>query len=155
MPETGESECEPIRPEEPEEPWTYTLNIPNDPRAVTICRRTLRLILGIHGLLHLADAAELVATELITNALRHTKGPAAMKVRWADPVLRVTVWDTQPCTPALAMKPRNTAPILESGRGLALVEACAESWGWYRSIRTEEPDRTDGKFVWCELTEAS
>lgn len=31
----------------PDDPWTYTLTIPNDPRAVTICRRTLRLILTV------------------------------------------------------------------------------------------------------------
>jgi len=33
------------------EPWEYSLSIPNDPRAVTICRRTLRLILTMHGLI--------------------------------------------------------------------------------------------------------
>jgi hypothetical protein len=37
--------------------WEYTLSIPNDPRAVTICRRTLRLILTMHGLIGLVDTA--------------------------------------------------------------------------------------------------
>lgn len=138
----------------PDEPWTYTLTIPNDPRAVTICRRTLRLILTMHGLPHLTEAAELVVTELITNAVQHTKGPAAIKLRWADPVLRVTAWDTAPRLSDRAMRPRDPAPSSETGRGLALVEACAENWGWFRSIHTAEPHRTDGKFVWCELTTA-
>ncbi|MFF5756281.1 hypothetical protein ACFY7A_12640 [Streptomyces longwoodensis] len=33
------------------------LSIPNDVRAVTVCRRTLRLILTLHGLIGLADTA--------------------------------------------------------------------------------------------------
>lgn len=138
----------------PDEPWTYTLTIPNDPRAVTVCRRTLRLILTLHDLAPLTDAAELLATELITNAVRHTKGPAAIKLRWADPVLRITAWDTAPRRFARALAPRAPGPTSDTGRGLALVEACAESWGWFNSIHTAEPDRTDGKFVWCELTTA-
>lgn len=33
------------------EPWEYSLYIPNDVRAVTVSRRTLRLILTMHGLI--------------------------------------------------------------------------------------------------------
>ncbi|MGW3667076.1 ATP-binding protein, partial [Streptomyces sp. NPDC005141] len=43
------------------EPWDYTLHIPHDLRAVTVCRRTVRLILTLHGLIRLADVAELLA----------------------------------------------------------------------------------------------
>lgn len=57
------------------ETWDYTLYIPNDLRAVTVCRRTLRLILTMHGLIGLVDTAELLATELVANAVRHPKGP--------------------------------------------------------------------------------
>ncbi|CAM5258202.1 hypothetical protein SGLAM104S_09688 [Streptomyces glaucescens] len=56
------------------EPWEYSLYIPNDVRAVTVCRRTLRLILTMHGLIGRVDVAELLATELVSNAVRHTKG---------------------------------------------------------------------------------
>lgn len=58
---------------EPVESWDYTLCIPNDLRAVTVCRRTLRLILTVHGLIGLVDTAELLAAELVSNAVRHTK----------------------------------------------------------------------------------
>ncbi|GHD51403.1 hypothetical protein GCM10010335_62820 [Streptomyces galbus] len=63
------------------ETWDYVLSIPNDVRAVTVCRRTLRLILTLHGLIGLVDTAELLATELVSNAVRHTEGPAALRVR--------------------------------------------------------------------------
>ncbi|CAM5467552.1 hypothetical protein SCANM124S_04177 [Streptomyces canus] len=50
-------------PENGPEPWEYTLYIPNDVRAVTVARRTLRLILTMHGLIRLTDTAELLAAE--------------------------------------------------------------------------------------------
>ena len=62
------------------QPWEYSLYVPNDPRAVTVSRRTLRLILTVHGLIRLVDTAELVAAELVANAVRHTEGPAALRV---------------------------------------------------------------------------
>ncbi|WP_405955711.1 ATP-binding protein [Streptomyces phaeochromogenes] len=139
-------------PEDPfGEPWQYTLSLPNDPRAVTICRRTLRLILTLHGLPHLAEVAELVATELVANAVQHTKGPAAMRLRWVAPVLRIGVWDTDPRPPAAPALAATLNPALESGRGLTLVEECTDKWGWYSLGAATQLPRTNGKFVWCEL----
>ncbi|MGR8008794.1 ATP-binding protein [Streptomyces hypolithicus] len=126
------------------ESWQYTLHIPHDARAVTICRHTLRLILNAHGLPHLAEAAELLATELMTNAVRHTKGPAALRLRWADRVLRIGAWDTDPTPPE---PPARAAAVdAEQGRGLDLVRTCADSWGWYPLATTDDT----GKYVWCE-----
>ena len=82
------------------ETWDYTLYIPNDLRAVTVCRRTLRLILTLHGLTGLVDTAELVATELVSNAVRHTKGPAALRVRRSpEGVVWIGAWVTAPEPP--------------------------------------------------------
>ncbi|MFF4143861.1 ATP-binding protein [Streptomyces sp. NPDC001698] len=128
------------------EPWEYTLYIPNDPRAVTVSRQTLRLILTMHGLIRLVDTAELLATELVSNAVRHTKGPAALRVRWSLGVLRIGAWDTDPAPPA----PLEQVVDLEAGRGLALVRACADLWGW--QPLTREGNR--GKYVWCDLVAA-
>ncbi|MBC2868231.1 ATP-binding protein [Streptomyces mexicanus] len=128
------------------DPWEYCLYIPNDPRAVTVSRRTLRLILTMHGLIRLVDLAELLATELISNAVRHTKGPAALRVRWSAGVLRIGAWDADP-TPPEPPVPLEQVVDLEEGRGLALVKACADLWGWQPLSR--EGNR--GKVVWCEL----
>ncbi|MEU1464778.1 ATP-binding protein, partial [Streptomyces sp. NPDC005727] len=82
------------------ETWDYTLYIPNDLRAVMISRRTLRLILTMHGLIGLVDTAELLATELVSNAVRHTKGPAALRVRRSvEGVVWIGAWDTAPGPP--------------------------------------------------------
>jgi anti-sigma regulatory factor (Ser/Thr protein kinase) len=136
MPET-ESESE---------SWEYSLYIPNDPRAVTICRRTLRLILTMHGLISLVDVAELLATELVTNAVCHTKGPAALRVRWSAGVLRIGAWDADPEPPEPPGKLEQLGEA-EEGRGLALVRACSDLWGWQPLSRFGNR----GKYVWCEL----
>lgn len=58
---------------------TPPYDVPQDPRAVGICRRTLRDILTTHHLTDLLEPAELLASELVTNALRHTDGPTARR----------------------------------------------------------------------------
>ncbi|MGW1470053.1 ATP-binding protein [Streptomyces olivaceus] len=132
------------------DPWEYSLYIPNDVRAVTVSRRTLRLILTMHGLIGMVDLAELLATELVANAVRHTKGPAALRVRWTgNGVLRIGAWDADPSPPE-PPRPFDLGPDAEEGRGLALVRACADVWGWQPLVR--EGNR--GKYVQCELGSA-
>ncbi|MFD4855911.1 ATP-binding protein [Streptomyces atratus] len=128
-------------------PWEYTLYIPHDPRAVTVSRRTLRLILTLHDLLPLSETAELVATELVGNAVRHTKGPAALRLRWAGRILRIGVWDADPTPPA---PPLHSSAEAENGRGLDLVRNSTDGWGWYPL----DSAGNSGKFVWCELLAA-
>lgn len=129
--------------------WEYTLQIPNDPRAVTISRRTLRLILTMHGLITLVDTAELLATELVSNAVQHTEGRAALHVRWSAGVLRLGAWDANP-EPPEPPQPWDHLTSKENGRGLALVRACADQWGWQPQSR----NGSRGKYVWCELAAA-
>lgn len=126
-------------------PWEYSLYVPNDPRAVTVCRRALRLILTLHGLGHLVDTAELLAAELVSNAVRHTRGPAALRVRWPDGTLRIGAWDADP-EPPDPPRPLSVTDG-EDGRGLALVKACSDLWGWQPLSRFGNR----GKYVWCEL----
>ncbi|MFV0134659.1 ATP-binding protein [Streptomyces sp. HMX87] len=129
-----------------DESWEYSLYIPNDHRAVTVSRRTLRLILTVHGLIRLVDLAELLATELVTNAVLHTKGPAALRVRWSGGVLRIGAWDADPEPPGAPAGVKELTDE-EGGRGLALVSACSDVWGWQPLSRFGNR----GKFVWCEL----
>ncbi|MEU6556200.1 ATP-binding protein [Streptomyces sp. NPDC046915] len=128
------------------ESWEYCLSIPNDPRAVPVCRRTLRLILTMHGLIRLADTAELIASELVSNAVLHTKGPADLRVRWADDVLRVGAWDADPAPPRPPGRLEELTDA-ENGRGMALTRACADLWGWQPLSR----HGSRGKYVWCDL----
>ncbi|MGW4021368.1 ATP-binding protein [Streptomyces sp. NPDC005009] len=92
------------------------------------------------------DTAELLLSELMTNAYRHAKVPAGREV-WArctlaDDRLRITVTDANDTLPT----PSTACLDDESGRGLALVAALAEDWG------TQKRECGIGKEVWAELT---
>ncbi|MFC8421563.1 ATP-binding protein [Streptomyces sp. NPDC057236] len=100
----------------------------------------------MHGLIRLVDVAELLATELVSNAVRHTKGPAGLRAHWSPPgTLRIGAWDADPRPPE---PPRQFEDEVEDGRGLALVRACADVWGWQPPAR----QGSRGKYVWCEVS---
>jgi anti-sigma regulatory factor (Ser/Thr protein kinase) len=118
-----------------------------DLRAVADTRRRLRDQLRQWGVPALADTAELLATEIVTNALQHTGGGAVLTATLSQgPArrLRVEVHDTlarrPPPRPPDTVRPADDAT---SGRGLLLVEALADTWG----IQA----RGAGKTVWFEL----
>ncbi|GAA1396328.1 hypothetical protein GCM10009639_32320 [Kitasatospora putterlickiae] len=104
-------------------------------------RHRLRAALGLWGVPELADTAELLTSELVTNALRHTgQGAVFDAVLTGDQRLRVEVHDGAARLPGRRRDPDMYAT---SGRGLLLVEALADSWGVQL--------RGDGKVTWFEL----
>src|SRR3954454_20981314 len=88
---------------------------------------------------HLCEVAALLATELVTNAIRHARGRAIVSVTAKAGHLRVAIADDSPETPRVL--PRNL--LGEGGRGMMLVDTLARTWGvdvgW------------DGKVVWFEI----
>ncbi len=116
-------------------------------RARALLRRQLR-VWRISG--ELADSAELLLSELVTNAVRaqvQTQGPAAAEVGvrfvWASGRLRLEVRDASNELPVM----NDAEEDDESGRGLVLVDALASGWG---------VDRDGiGETVWVELTESA
>jgi anti-sigma regulatory factor (Ser/Thr protein kinase) len=137
-------------PETAPDRWEYSLYIPTDPRAVTVCRRTLRLILTLHGLVHLADTAELLASELMSNVVLHAKGPGCLRIRFLDSVLQIGAWDADPEPPEPPSRLEELGDDAESGRGMALVRDCSDLWHWQPLSRMGHR----GKLVWCELKAA-
>ncbi|MET7685230.1 ATP-binding protein [Streptomyces sp. NPDC005423] len=117
-------------------PWHYELRFPCDPRGPGIARVTRRAVLTAHGLAELADRAELLTSELATNSVRHTKGPASVTLQWLHPVLRVSVRDMSPDLPDLPALPGPLgAPTVslgayaDGGRGLLILGKVADRWG--------------------------
>ncbi|MGC0375638.1 hypothetical protein RKD28_003154 [Streptomyces sp. SAI-229] len=70
-------------------------------------------------------------------------------MRWSDGVLRIGAWDTDPEPPEPPACWERLAEA-EEGRGLALVRACADLWGWQPHAK----DGNRGKYVWCDLVAA-
>jgi anti-sigma regulatory factor (Ser/Thr protein kinase) len=84
--------------------------------------------------------ALLLASELVTNAVRHGTGPLDLEVIDGDDRFRVNVSDHSAQSPV----PQTVDMFAESGRGLMLVETLSSTWGV-----TQRPG--DGKCVWFEL----
>lgn len=71
---------------------------------------------------------------------------AALRVCWSAGVLRIGAWDADPAPPEPPV-PSGQAVDGQDGRGLVLVRACADLWGWQPLAR----NGNRGKVVWCEL----
>jgi anti-sigma regulatory factor (Ser/Thr protein kinase) len=117
--------------------------------AVAETRRVLRDSLHEWGVPALVDTTELLATELLTNALQHTRGGAVLTATLSPGPgrrLRVEVSDSLARHPSPRLPRQPGDPGGEqstSGRGLLLVQALADDWG---------VDACDtGKAVWFEL----
>ncbi|WP_030603999.1 ATP-binding protein [Streptomyces fulvoviolaceus] len=134
--------------------WAYALQLPHDARAARIARVTLRAVLVGHGMSQLQDPAELLTSELVTNAYRHSTGPATLRLRGIAPGrLRVSVWDTNPHIPPPFDKgPGPLAPVpteAVGGRGLFLVCHYADAWGG--CLLGDGLVGAGGKLLWCEV----
>lgn len=104
-------------------------------RARQLARRALRR----WDLDHLLEPAELLVSEIVTNAVRYAERPITLRLLRTD-VLRCEVGDDAPLLPRM----RHAQPEEEGGRGLYLVNRMAQRWGATRL--------SAGKVVWFELS---
>ncbi|GAA3736430.1 ATP-binding protein [Streptomyces tremellae] len=122
--------------------------------AVSLARAFVRQTLTDWQLAEQVDSAELIVSELATNAVKETglTDPSprwqdvrahhiiGVQLRLVDTRLYVEVWDRAGGSPVV---PEQT-PDAEGGRGLFLVEALSERWDVHRSV-------AGGKVVWARL----
>ena len=103
----------------------------------------------------LADAVVLLVSELVTNAitaLNSANGRAlpeemqviVLSIAQSARTILIEVRDN--ASDSIGRRRANTDDS-ESGRGLMVVAALSTRWGWFRV--------SNGKAVWCEVTEAS
>jgi serine phosphatase RsbU (regulator of sigma subunit)/anti-sigma regulatory factor (Ser/Thr protein kinase) len=109
-----------------------------EPRSVARARELTREQLTAWQLDAVADTAELLVSELVTNALRHGEGDIRLRLL-LDRTLVCEVWDTGKVQP----RRRRAHVTDEGGRGLQLVGLLSAGWGSRRTHR--------GKTVWFEL----
>jgi hypothetical protein len=86
------------------------------------------------------DAAQLVASELVTNAVVHTRSAIDLTLRLISGLLHIAVRDGGSGRPTIASVVEESA---ESGRGLLLVDALAVAWGTFYP--------PTGKIVWATI----
>jgi len=109
------------------------------PSSVASARRVVRQVLVLADRDDLVEAAQLVVSEIVTNALVHAGTPIDVEASVGDAGLRVEVGDGSTQTPAL----RSYGAMAGTGRGLRLLEQLVDRWGTLV--------HQDGKTVWFEL----
>ena len=121
-----------------------TLPVRHDAASAAVVRRRLAVELGRLSIAQrYIDDVVLVASELVSNAVRH-----------ADPVEDHVVdvlWDLEPAAVVIQVEDgssrtphkRQSAELQPDGRGLTIVEALAADWGVDRTER--------GKRVWARV----
>jgi hypothetical protein len=116
------------------------------PQSGRAARRFTRNTLREWGLASLADDAEAIVGEFVANAISHAARAALPGQSLGLRLLRRTgevmcaVLDPSDNAPVLRMPDRNE----EAGRGLQMVDALSDVWGW-------SPVTGRGKAVWAIL----
>jgi anti-sigma regulatory factor (Ser/Thr protein kinase) len=104
------------------------VRLPAEPATAREARDHVRAVLAAWDVPVDADIAVLLASDLVTNAIRHqADGTITLVIASSPGQLRVDVYGT-----ARHLPPRGPLPAeVETGPGLALIKSLADQWGWY------------------------
>ncbi len=123
------------------------------PGAVPCARLHTKNVLHEWGLKALVDDAEVVVSELVTNALDASLSHASRSGLGEPPMpicfslssdgrtVVIQVWDASPEIPTAGSADSDAG----SGRGLVIVQVLAGTWNWY------QPHNASGKVVWAAI----
>ncbi len=114
--------------------------IEHSPAAVGKARQTLGRMIEAWNLDSVYDDLEIVASEMVTNAIRHGTPPIEFRIITGDGYLRLEVHDG---SPQALPEPRDAADDDVGGRGLALIDALSSEWGF--------EVHANGKVVWVHV----
>jgi len=114
------------------------------PGAVPCARLHARNVLAEWGLTVFSQSTGLLVTELVTNAIQISRvaeqdAPVRLWLVSDRAQVVIFVWDASPLPPL----PGDVGENAESGRGLLIVQAVSERWGW------DFPPGMGGKVVWA------
>jgi hypothetical protein len=111
-----------------------------EPRTLREARQAVGAACGSWGVPGVSLEAELVAGELVTNAIEHARTVFDVTVAYRVPYIHLAVRDGCP------RPPRQTGPdtsVSARGRGLLVVDSIAAAWGSVPS--------GSGKVVWATI----
>jgi anti-sigma regulatory factor (Ser/Thr protein kinase) len=116
-----------------------SVDLPPEPSSATRARTLVREQLEVTCSRDAVDTIALLVTELVTNAILHARTPMLLTLETRPQHVRICVEDASSERPVVQQYDADAV----TGRGLALVEQLASSWG---------VDTTPaGKVVWCEV----
>jgi anti-sigma regulatory factor (Ser/Thr protein kinase) len=116
-----------------------------DPRSAGVARRLIADACDDWDLAELKDAAVLVVSELVSNAVRYAGTDFDLTASLRGRYLHLAVRDGNPEPPLMPSWAAAGGPALTTrGRGLHLVDSSATAWGTTVAV--------DGKIVWATLS---
>lgn len=116
--------------------------LPASPIAAPVARRLLSRACRSWSVQDSLEPAELVATELVANAVRHAGSRVTFTVSLRKGNLQISVGDDSPVLP----RRRAATAADEHGRGLLMLDALCGDWGMTCV--------GDGKVVWARVPTA-
>jgi anti-sigma regulatory factor (Ser/Thr protein kinase) len=123
-------------------PITHTATLDSVARSAQSARNILRRVCGdVHIPTETVETALLLVSELVTNAVVHSRSGPTLDIEVEPDLMHVAVTDDAAGTPEVA---RDVPVLAEQGRGLLLVQNLSSRWGVNRRVPA-------GKTVWFEL----
>lgn len=119
-----------------------SVELPCEPISVTRGRHFVRDALLGWEMPRLVDDAQLGASELIANAVRHARTDLVLTVEITDGAVTISIRDGKP--ELRRPVPASSDSLAEHGRGLHIVAAISSDWG----VMTA----TGGKVIWFSLS---
>jgi len=117
------------------------VTIPPNVNAPRAARREVARVCTEWGLEHIGGAAELIASELVTNVIRHAGTDARLELSFRGDFLHIRVHDFSTVQPTMPTAEASHYAI--HGRGLYLVDLYSTGWGYVVN--------GSGKVVWATL----
>jgi PAS domain S-box-containing protein len=114
--------------------------LPPRPESVAAARAEVRALLRASGRTDLLETAELLVSEIVTNALLHAGTDIDLALTLGANGLTVEVGDGSSHLPSL----RHYAATSGTGRGLLMLEAMVDDWGVLQHAA--------GKVVWFRIS---
>ncbi len=137
-------------------PTVVGCSLSRGPQSARAARRLTRSTLRDWGLAFLAEDAETIVGEFVANAVTHAAAAAVVtsvpsQRRQSADGLGLRLLRRNGEVICAVLDPSDSAPVLkvpasieESGRGLQMVDALSDVWGW-------SPVAGRGKAVWAVL----
>ncbi|MFF0568277.1 ATP-binding protein [Streptomyces sp. NPDC004041] len=119
----------------------YSETLPCASESARRARMLTQTAMHSWGLASLAEDGKLIVSELVSNVIVHTRCHLTRVAitRVGDDTVRIAVADTSPLAPAISTSEDDSG----SGRGLFLVDALSDRWGYDLHPAS--------KVVWAEL----
>lgn len=119
----------------------WSTHLPATREAPRLARTAVSAACRRWGVEHIVDSARLIASELVTNVVRHTNSDAELELSLRPNFLHLRVRDGSTVAPQSWR--RHNDSLAPGGRGLSLVERCSSGWGHVVDAK--------GKVVWATL----